>query len=454
MDYDVVIIGAGPIGLSEACFLKSLNNKLRICVLEGRETPTRDYGISIGWDAVTAIIDVVNRAFGNLNENRDIPSLGFIKNCFRDWGYYSSVRTNQIQTELSKKATELGVTILKGEKYKVTTDNLSQIFDPLAAADLLSPELQALRTSLCNAKVIVDAAGAHSPVRQKVMGSDKDNLTDVETYAYGLEVKHEIATDSKRRPNFFHIKGYASEAGHIVNQSIGKPKEGTNLLPVTDLLIVDEKIHTNFIKKNEKDEVIRGAPGKAWSLSELEEEAKTNPVLANYSEKIKEQIHKTKMQCEADMYAKTKAPEIATIPLRVYRSKQIVNIFQDKVVISIGDSSSGLILRRGFTKGLKEAALVAELIVNVFDKIIPEALRSDGIPEEFLQYQQKAKEMYANEKWWIAQKARAINFVSLPLRYMISPIYRFITRTLGQLVSLAIYHVTSRFKKQGAAPAA
>ncbi|MGB1060837.1 MAG: FAD-dependent oxidoreductase, partial [Ketobacter sp.] len=34
MEYDVVIVGAGPAGLSTACKLKQLNEELAVCVVE------------------------------------------------------------------------------------------------------------------------------------------------------------------------------------------------------------------------------------------------------------------------------------------------------------------------------------------------------------------------------------------------------------------------------------
>lgn len=53
--FDVVIIGAGPLGMTTACTLKAIHKQLNICVLEKRTVSTRDHSLKINWDAVSKI---------------------------------------------------------------------------------------------------------------------------------------------------------------------------------------------------------------------------------------------------------------------------------------------------------------------------------------------------------------------------------------------------------------
>jgi 2-polyprenyl-6-methoxyphenol hydroxylase-like FAD-dependent oxidoreductase len=426
--YDVVIVGAGPVGLVEAGLLRALDKNLKICILEGREQATRDFGIAIGSDSVKTVTDVINRALANPQRGqRDDGLLKELKDYLNGWSRFPSVRTNQIQAALSEKLHRVGIEILKGKDYKISEERLSSLFDPRASSELLSPQLQALKASLSHAKIIIGADGAHSTIRKTVMGKDEANLVDVETYGYALEVKYEIATNSNKRPTLIQHKFSAGEVGEILVETIGKANPGTNLLPVTDLLLlVDENVHQGFIEKNEKNETVKGSPGNGWSLEELETRAKTNHIVKKYLKKIQAQINRTKEICQAHENVQTKPPQVTTIPLTLYRSREIVKVFQDKLVLLVGDASSGLILKRGFNKGLMEAAFSAEAIVKYMERV--NGQRSENpkeLPTEFNYYQEQAQKTFAREKWWIRQKTRFMAIVKFPLKYFIHPIYRF-----------------------------
>ncbi|MBA3721893.1 MAG: FAD-dependent monooxygenase [Parachlamydiaceae bacterium] len=451
MSYDIVIVGGGPVGLTEACLLKSLNKKLNICVLEGRSIATRDFGLSIAKDSVKRIASVIDNALANHNydpvERIDLKGL---KKCLVEWSYFPSVRTNQIQTELSNRANNLGVKIFRGEQFKVNGEALSQLFNPKASKELLTPDLQSLHASLSQAKLIIGADGAHSIVRKTVMGTDESNLTDVETYAYALEVKHEIATTLSKKPNMVKTKIAAStgssKMGEVLIESIGKPNPNSNLLPVTDLLFVDKKIHDCFIEKNEKGETVMGIPGKPWTLDILEERAKTNKVVKEYLEKIKGQIERTKLLCKVDVSQTTKVPQITTIPLKTYRSKEIVKIYQNKPVLILGDASSGLILRRGFNKSLIEVASSSEAIIKYLERVDDKHAELKEISKEFKDYQVQSEKIFANEKWWVKQKAKGIKFIKIPLKYIIRPIYSFfayLTKTFVEAIRSSLSFIVN-----------
>ncbi|MFA6915848.1 MAG: hypothetical protein WC222_05580 [Parachlamydiales bacterium] len=430
--YDVAIIGAGPNGLMEGCLLKALNPKLNICILEGRSSITRDYGLSIAYDSVKRIIEVIDKALALEETSSDVLALEFLKKTVSDWSSHASVRTNVIQSTLTVKAKDIGVHVFIGNPYKITSTNLPQIFDANTPTDQLSPELSDLRPALSKAKVIIGADGKHSTVRKVVMGNDEEMLADEETYSYAVEVKHEIYPSSTRRPGKIKMSLNASEMGEIINESIGKPDE-SNRVPVTDLILVDEVIHNNFVVKNAQGEVVKGSPAKPWTMTELEERAKENETVREFLDKINKQIERTKDICHANNVAETKSPQVTTIPLSIYRCTEIAKIYLNKAVLLVGDASSGLILRRGLNKGFMEVAFSAEAVIKTF-KEMGDAESFETLPEPMRQYQVRSHETFANEKWWIEKYAKLIDFLKWPLRHIVMPVYHFTASILNKAI--------------------
>lgn len=429
MNYDIAICGGGPVGLAHACILKALNKHLNVCVIDKRATSTRDFGLAISSDSVAKVISVLDRTLKSQNPNVDIEFAKTLKKHFTEWSRHSSVRTNQIQKELAEKADSVGVKILTGNGYEITENNLPALLNPQAPADLLSPELLALRESLAKTKIIIGADGAHSTVRKTVMGPDDQNRTDVHTYAYALEIKHEIAVNAENNTRKkANPKVNPSEWGHVMFEAIGKANPGTNILPVTDIVIIDEEIHNQFIETNDRDEVVKGNPKAPWSLAELAEKAKTNATIKKYLEKINWQIGRTQNMLKGQ--AALKPPKVTTIPLEVYRSEQVVKIFQNKLVGLIGDAGSGLVLRRGFNKGLMEAALCAETAVK---HLADQPSNASEIPKVFDQYQQTARKIFQEETFWISVKAWFIKMAGYLIKYMLSPIYHFFKKLINSI---------------------
>lgn len=418
MGCDVVIAGGGPVGLAEALLLKSLNRTLNICIIEGRNFITRDYGIAIGSDAFSKINNTLNKVLENSNGQGDLILAQSTKKIFEKWSKFSSIRTSQIQQDLAKKVKKAGITVLQGEKYKLTQESFLQIFRRQVSMEMISPDLLHFKALINQAKIIVDATGAHSVIRKQVMGPDETHLVDQANYGHVLEIKHEIWTKSYERPKIFHTALNSSVMGNIVLQSVGKSKDCKK--PVTDLIVIDKKTYEAFLQRDESGAIVKGGSGKGWSLEELEEMAKTNAVVNQYLQKIKTQIQRTKKAYGAQEKEGIEPAKIATLPLNVYRSKEVVKKFEDRFVLLMGDASSGLVLQRGYTKGLKEAADGAEAIIQYLNTF--EGNKETSFPSVFADYQKKVQELFTSEKRWIAFKAKLINIVEWPLKKIVCPL--------------------------------
>ena len=448
-NFDVVVMGGGPIGLLEACVLKSLNRDLKICVLEGREEITRDFGLSISAKSIKPLVKILDKGCHH-GKNVDQKSLQELKSRLKEWSSLSSVRTNRIQTELAQKAHSLGIEILRGNAYRMTSESMTQLFNAQSSSEELSPELQCLKPQLEHAKMIIGADGSHSVVRQTVMGPDEENLTDRKTYAYALEMKYEIAVKKYRRSAKWMTRKHAYAMGGIVTQIVGKgtpikveekksvqveDKEAEGYLrPVTDLVFVDEDVHQAFLKKDQDGNVLKGSPGKGWSLEELQTLAKTDTVVREYLHKIQRQKEETEKYYGIFKEVEVKSPQITTLPLATYRSKSLVKLFQGKMVVLLGDSSSGLILRRGLNKGLMEVALNAERVLESLETSSIGDYKA--VPESLINYERQAQKLFANEKWWIALKTRILSILKFPIKYFFHPIYKMISSMKFQVKKL------------------
>lgn len=425
MPFDVVIVGGGPIGIAEACLLKCFNPKLNICVLEGRAQTTRDYGLRVGSDAIKELRRTAKKAQGI---EREI--LKKMDALFSKWSRNSFVRINEIQAQLAGEAEKAHVTIFKGEGYRLTQEKMHALFTEGSDSTCLSPELLALKEQLSHVKVIVGADGAHSTVRQCVMGSDKDNLTDVKKYSYVLEVKHEVAAPTTLKNARLKTKMAASDAGEILFENVGKPNGTDGLRPVTDLLFVDKEVHRAFQEKNHRNEVTKGSPGKAWSLNELKAKARGNATVASFLSKIERMMDRTRKIWGHDESVQSKEPKITTFPLKVYRSKKLLATFKDKKVVLIGDASSGLVLQRGLNKGFVEAIRSAQAISK--------DLREQN--ESFTalaNYQKMAASLYKKETRAIRRKFTILNLLKLPLRKIIAPLFRWLEFRLSKNSALS-----------------
>jgi 2-polyprenyl-6-methoxyphenol hydroxylase-like FAD-dependent oxidoreductase len=122
-NYDVVVVGAGPIGITTACTLKAIHNHLNICVIDKRPEPVRNHGLHINGDSVDKIQQMLE---SNLNESAYANPEGIknLRTIFEGWRE-SFIRTSQIENDLAKTAHQMGITLLRDKDCAVTEANFA-----------------------------------------------------------------------------------------------------------------------------------------------------------------------------------------------------------------------------------------------------------------------------------------------------------------------------------------
>jgi 2-polyprenyl-6-methoxyphenol hydroxylase-like FAD-dependent oxidoreductase len=275
-NYDVIVVGAGPIGITTACTLKAVQNRLNICVIDKRPEPVRTHGLRINGDSVDKIQELLKSTVNSdsfFTNHEKLHELGKIFESWRD----NFIRTSQIENDLASVASYLGITVLRHADCAVTEENLAY----LCSAEGEAPNDAAIKLQHIfeNASVIIGADGAHSVIRKVVMN---DEFSQRET----------------------------------------------------------------------------------------------------------------------------------TLSLAVYQSAQCVELYHDKYVLLVGDAESGLVLERGFNKGLKGAALCARAVSSFFTS---HSSADDALPPSFQSYEEEMKALFENERKWAKIKNTALKLAEAPL---------------------------------------
>lgn len=375
--YNVVVVGAGPIGITYAATLKAISN-CEVTVIDGREKPTRNHGLKVGSDSVEKIHEVLSQAimeYSNVASNTHIKMLSEI---YADWknGF---IRTTKIELDIAEIAQKMGVKVLRGEDYKL--------------AEQRSEEKKELQKILDNAHLIIGADGAHSTVRQ-ILGTQ---LTDVKTLQYLVELKYQ--TDGKATPRSFSEAFYESAiCGHIDIESMHKKASEENK-PVTLHIFIDEKTYDALRVMDGKGQ-LKGVFGNSWTLDDIKKMGETNKAIHNLY-----QTFKTHLKGIAERGGTCNEEKISTLEMTVYRSEKSVVECDDKIVLLVGDARSGMVIERGFNKGLKEAALAAKATAEWFYRF----QKARGIPEPLIQYEREVNAIFKEELKWAERKNMGIN---------------------------------------------
>lgn len=207
---DILIIGAGPIGLAHAWGLKKLNPHLNIKILEKYPTYQRKHVLNMKPASLEALMKVVDAM-------KD-PQLSSLLKKLKKRRY---IRTSELESIFKKCVFEQGVEIVYEEVNEQNIQYYLLKYQP---------------------KLVIGADGTHSVVNKALF--PKGNQIKLE-FDYVLQLRYDIQGQSKVFPiSLIDFYQEMTRQGLIANEYVGAVVDGK--MPVTLQLIISKKAFTQL----------------------------------------------------------------------------------------------------------------------------------------------------------------------------------------------------------------
>lgn len=390
--YDIGIIGAGPIGITTACAIQLLHPNARICVIDKRPEFTRNHGLNVRKDSVLEIQEILQKVF-NEQPERSRPVQEFIASWSGNF-----VRTSDIEKKLGKIAKDLGITVLRDESYAITEERLESILEHNEGHSPLNAHFEGV-------KVIIGADGAHSPTRKYIcrkMGVSE--FSEQETLRYLVELKYQSPGDTKPRG----LMAASSEA--ITHGQLTFETMSANAVPSTKPVTLHD-----FVDKETYDALriedcegnLKGVFGNSWTLEELRSLSKDDRKIEALTRQLDDYVADVKTR-NGDCIDE----KISTLIMEIYKSQKAIATINRTHVLLVGDAESGIVLEGGFNKGLRGAAACVVAVVNYLSR---EDCAKGEMPDEFNEYEARLNSIFYEEKNWAKAKNYALRSVETSL---------------------------------------
>ncbi|MBA3237663.1 MAG: hypothetical protein H0T62_04840 [Parachlamydiaceae bacterium] len=232
----------------------------------------------------------------------------------------------------------------------------------------------------------------------------EDKFSHQEVLRHLVELKYQ--TTGRMQPRGFKeasvdVIKHSRLAFETTSKDQSKPTK-----PVTLHLFVDQPTYESMRIEDDEGR-LKGVFGNSWSLSDLESLAKTDDKIQRVYGQITDHLTEVLLRdgdCQNE--------QISTLELNVYKSARSAIKFNNKYVLLVGDAESGLVLERGFNKGLKGAAICAQAVSTYFQN---ENLKDEGMPESFVSYENETLEIFESELRFAKIKNVALNTVEKSL---------------------------------------
>ncbi|MDP3269698.1 MAG: hypothetical protein Q8M40_11740 [Legionella sp.] len=315
-DTDVLIVGAGPIGLINAWGLKRLNPALNIVVLEKYEQYQRSHTLVMQAKQLEAII----KATGSKNDPILSELLAQLK---KD----PHIRTNKLQETFTQLAKQIGVEIRTKNEVKEEEIN------------------QTIKDEYPNLSLIIGADGTHSTV-SKALYSENNQVKH--EFDFVLQLRYEVNGEEKAPgvsvEQFYQLMG---RKGLIANEYVGHFDPATGKTPITMQMMISKEDYLSLQNATSKN------PIKLYEGKNRSDIIIPPKLLAFLREYI---THKIVDSTSIGQQLDSSSVRISVNEAPATHAKNIVNVHHDARVILKGDAALGLSYFKGLNAGLEATA--------------------------------------------------------------------------------------------------
>lgn len=373
---DVVIVGAGPVGLLTAIETRLRNTGAKIVILERYDRYKRDNPLNLNRDS-----------FKKMSQD---PRFQSIIDAFFGNNKTTRIKALQIETDLATFATSLDIHIIRGAEGNVQ-------------------ETQHLKDRFKKVKVIVAADGAKSLIRDK-MGNQKTS----QDLQFMIQVKYKVSA-IPQRSNAIKMSTFQTSVGEHIIENIGTKSQEVFFLIETDRVHYEEIAEKVRIKHQKAKEEAKVNPDiKIPNAIQLEE----------CSPELEEVINRVKILRRAHLGERepeTPMTEINAINLSVYANQRFHEIKDGVTYAWVGDSAFGVPYFRSLNNGIQCSMVLAETIAQTLHN-------PENVTNEFNHYENFVSRLSRYEIFAAKVKGFALRAFGAGIKLAGRPIPGFIRR--------------------------
>ncbi len=365
---DVVIVGAGPIGLAFAWALKQLNPNLKIVIYEKYEQYQRKHTLNMLFQHLAALIKAADA------ENNPL-----LKELLQQLQKDPHIRTSELEKTFKAIVESQATDIIIKE---ITGDNIHE----------------EILTQYPDAKLIFGADGTHSVVSKTLFGADNQEKHELD---YVLQLRYEIQGEQKpeaiQTVNFYQMM---ARQGLIANEYIGNFADGRT--PVTVQMMITKEAFKQLQAATSKNPIKLGDSQRLELLPD-----NVRSFLNQYLElkmmhcrENKEQVDFQSITVSVNEAPVTRAKKVTTTVTRGMQPEVIAHLG--------GDAQLGLSYFKGLNAGIEALAVLITFLKT-------------AIQQGFTHPEEMQKGFTAYQQWFEIFARKKMNEVA---QYSIANIHR------------------------------